>query len=102
MTCAPRRANISPTSDLPLAMPPVRPTFSMIHRRVRRERRGKSGHLRSGHQAIGTAKYMSASTAKAPKAFLGALCDLGGEFTCHLRSDHQAIGTTAFLSALNA
>src|SRR5689334_1400453 len=39
MTCAPRRANISATTDLPLAMPPVRPTFSNDHRRVRREHR---------------------------------------------------------------
>src|SRR4029453_8650532 len=28
MRCTPRAANISPTIDLPLAIPPVRPTFS--------------------------------------------------------------------------
>src|SRR5689334_748737 len=28
MRCAPSEANISPTTDLPLAIPPVRPTFS--------------------------------------------------------------------------
>src|SRR6266404_5793734 len=61
--CAPSATNISPTTDLPAAMPPVRPTFS-IHA--------------PGTKTF-TAEIAEFAEETTEKGFLGGLSDPGGE-----------------------
>src|ERR1019366_1385383 len=83
--CAPRATNISPTTDLPDAMPPVRPTFSNV---PPAEERSPQSHRDTEKSSSGCSLCLCVSVVKS-LSFAGQFWHASA--SPHLRSLHGVV-----------